>query len=339
MDSKIKLNLIAVCSLASLCFGTAYARDALFYKELNLIGGYSDREHWIGKSAELMNSLGFEYYKKFSNDYGDFLTADLQMRMAYDSTESSHDALGLQIHNAWLQYKLNSVNKVKFGHFDVPFGLEQVLDTHGTLLQTLADANIGFKQDWGFALEGALPDFDYSAALQIGSGMSIYRKDGSFLATTRIGTPTGRNLQGGISLMYGKVLESMGMFTFPRAELVSDKTVLKRMVGLDGHSLFGPYLMKTELAFGKDENKNVLGYLYELDYTLPKLQNCELQVQFQSWQHDLNRRGSDDSALSVGVAYKLNSQITLRAAVAHDFNLMEGSEDDKVLFQVYYFGR
>jgi len=335
----MRVVIIAALATAFLVPQEAFAEQALFYKEINLIGGYSDREHWIGKSAELMNSLGFEYYKKFSNDYGDFLTADLQMRMAYDSAEPRDDAWGLQIHNAWLQYKLNSAQRVKFGHFDVPFGLEQVLDTHGTLLQTLADANIGFKQDWGFALDGALPNFDYNAALQIGSGMSIYRKDGSFLATTRIGTPTGRNLQGGISLMYGKVLESIGMFTFPRAELVCDKTVLKKRVGLDGQYLFGPYLMKAELAYGKDENKNVIGYLYELDYTLPKLQNCELQAQFQSWQHDLNKRGSDDSTLSVGVAYKLNSQITLRAAVAHDFNLMEGGEDDKVLFQVYYFGR
>ena len=54
-----------------------------FYKETVIIGGYSDRDQWLGKKGKsLKNSIGFEYYKKFSNEYGDFLTLDLQMRMA-----------------------------------------------------------------------------------------------------------------------------------------------------------------------------------------------------------------------------------------------------------------
>lgn len=224
------MRLIVIIAIGCIFSASApvFADQSLFYKELNLIGGYSDRREWVGKSQDLMNSVGFEYYRKFSNEYGDFLTADLQMRLAYDSSEAWEDAWGLEIHNAWLQYKLNPVHKIKFGHFDPAFGLEQVLDTHSTLLQTLAPKSIGFKKDWGVALEGALPDFDYSAALQLGSGMSIYRKDGSFLATSRIGTPAGRNLQGGLSLLYGKVLEIMGMSTFPRGELLSDKAILKK---------------------------------------------------------------------------------------------------------------
>jgi len=335
---RIKIVFIFLLNVVAIVLDkAAYADDALFYKELNLIGGYSDRQKWVGKSSELMNSLGFEYYRKFSNDYGDFLTADLQMRLAYDSREASSDAWGLEIHNAWLQYKLNSVNKVKLGHFDSPFGLEQVLDTHSTILQTLAPKNIGFKKDWGLALEGALPNFDYSAAMQIGSGMSIYRKDGSFLATSRIGTPSGRNAQAGFSLMYGKVLEVMGMSTFPRGGLLSDKAALKKRVGLDGQYLFGSYLLKAEVAYGSDEDKDVFGHLYEIDYTVPRLQNLQLELQYQAWRHDLSARGSDDSILTVGASYKLNSQVTLRAAMVHDFNLVEGQEDDKILLQVYYF--
>jgi len=335
------MRLIVVTTIVFIFFVSApvFADQSLFYKELNLIAGYSDRKEWVGKSSDLMNSVSFEYYRKFSNDYGDFLTADLQLRLAYDSSEAWEDAWGLEIHNAWLQYKLSPVHKIKFGHFDPAFGLEQVLDTHSTLLQTLAPKNIGFKKDWGVALEGALPNFDYSAALQLSSGMSIYRKDGSFLATSRIGTPAGRNLQGGLSLMYGKVLEIVGMSTFPRGELLSEQAVLKKRVGLDGQYLFGPYLFKAEAAFGKDENKDVLGYLYEIDYTLPKLQNCELQLQFQSWFHDLDRKGTDDSTVTLGAAYKLNSQVTLRLAFAHDFNLMEGREDELFLAQFYFYGR
>ena len=46
----------------------AFAREGLFYKEVNLIGGYSSRDRWVGMSGELLNSIGFEDYRKFSND-------------------------------------------------------------------------------------------------------------------------------------------------------------------------------------------------------------------------------------------------------------------------------
>jgi hypothetical protein len=101
--------------------------------------------------------------------------------------------------------------------------------------------------------------------------------------------------------------------------------------------LFGPYLFKGELAYGKDDNKNVLGYLCELDYTLPGHQNWELELQYQSWVNDLRHKGMDDSTLTAGVSYKLNQSVTVRTALAHDLNLMEGQEDDKALLQVYYF--
>ena len=118
--------------------------------EVNLMGGYSDQESWIGKKGmSLKNSIGFEYFRIFSNDYGDFLTADLQVRLSYDSIESSDDAWAIEIHNAWLDYKLSLGKIFRVGHFDPAFGLEPLMDTHGTLMQSLAVKNIGFKKDWG----------------------------------------------------------------------------------------------------------------------------------------------------------------------------------------------
>lgn len=49
----------------------AFASDFLFYKELNLMGGYSNEEGFIGESSTLSNSIGFEHYGKFSGEYGD----------------------------------------------------------------------------------------------------------------------------------------------------------------------------------------------------------------------------------------------------------------------------
>jgi len=316
----------------------ADVRADSMYKEINIIGGYSDRDKWVGKSESLSNSVGFENYRKFSNEYGDFLTSDLQLRLAYDSLKNSEEAWAVQIHNAWVAYKLGLGRDLKIGHFDPAFGLEPILDTHGTILQTLAMKNIGFNKDWGFALEGSLSELDYKLALQLGSGMSIRHRDGSYLFTTRMGTPATRNFQYGVSLMHGEVLRSEGMQTFPLNDLLSDKAVRKDRIGIDSQYLFSSYLFKGEIAYGKNDSDDVLGYLGEIDYTLPKNQNIQLELQFQSWVNDLAKSKTDDSTIIGGVSYKLNQNITLRAALSHDFNLMEGREDDKILVQFYYFG-
>lgn len=314
------------------------ANESLFYKEINAIGGYSRQEHWIGKSSTLSNSLGFEDYRKFSTEYGDFLTTDLQLRAAYDSTKNSHDAWSLQIHNAWLEYRLGSGKKVRLGHFDVPFGLEPSLDTHGTILQTIAEMNIGSKQDWGLAFKGVGQSFEFETALQIGSGMSVYRRDGSFLASARLGSASNNNFQCGISLLYGRWLDAPGMNTFPRNDLTSDETTLKKRVGFDAQYLFGPFLFKSEVDYGSNNHDAVLGHFWEVDYTLPRHQNWEFELQFQSWINDLRQSNSDDSTLGLGVSYKVNQNVTVRSVYYHDFNRMGGNEDDQFLVQVYYFG-
>jgi len=341
-EAGMKTKIILACLLSFIGLmgfsKAAFAGESLFYKEVNLIGGYSTRDRWIGKSSEQENSIGFEDYRKFSSAYGDYLTTDLQVRIGYDSTKNAEHAWGLQIHNAWLLYKLGTGSKLRLGHFAPAFGLEPQVDTHGTILQTLADANIGFKQDWGVGWEGALSKFDYKIALQLGSGMSIYRQDGSFLLTSRIGTPTTQNFQYGASLLYGKVLETMGMNTWPRADLVSGEAVLEKRAGLDTQYLFGPYLFKGEFAAGTNDRDPVLGYLTEVDYTLPQHQNVELELQFQSWIHDLKAGSSDDSTLTLGASYKLNQKTTLRAAFSHDFNMTGQKEEDRFLVQFYFFG-
>lgn len=320
------------------CGASVYANEGLFYKEVNLVGAYSSRDGWMDKSPEQVLSVGFEDYRKFSGEFGDYLTTDLQMRFVYDSTGNAGDAWGVQIHNAWLRYRLGSGVYARLGHFDPAFGLEPQVDTHSTLLQTLAIKDMGFKKDWGLGLEGSLATLDYKMALQLGSGMAVYRKDGSFLLTARIGTPETENFQYGLSILYGNVLQGGGMNTFPRVGLASDEAVLEKRVGLDSQYLFGPYLFKAEAAYGQNDHKDVVGYLGEIDYTFPKYQNCEIELQFQSWINDLGSRSSDDSTVTLGFSYKMNQSTTLRTAFSHDFHMTDQKEEDKIVLQLYYFG-
>lgn len=287
----------------------------------------------------MMNSsVGFEFYRKYYGDYGDFLTADLQMRAAYDSKENSRGAWGVEIHNAWLEHKFSQYAKIRAGHFDPSFGLEPVVDTHSTLLQTLAEQDIGFNKDWGVQVRGLLPALDYEASLQLGSGMSIRRRDDSYLATLRIGTPEGRNLQGGFSILSGRTLETEGMRTVPKNKLLSADAVNKKRVGLDGQYLYGPLLFKGEFAYGQNDKNDVLGYLTEIDYTLPPHQNLEFELQYKSWINDIHLASSDDSTLTLGATYKLNQSTTLRAAFLHNFGMMDTKPQDTFVVQFYFLG-
>jgi hypothetical protein len=317
---------------------TAFASDFLFNKELNLIGGYSRQKGWVGYSQTLSNSIGFEHYGKFSSDYGDYLTTDLQVRGAYNANEPFSDAVSCEIHNAWAEYRINHVAKLRVGHFDPAFGLEPLVDTHSTILQTLMMRDIGFKKDWGVSLNGSMPRFDYNVALTLGSGMSIRRLDSSYLVTARIGTPSGQDFQYGVSGMIGNVLMTEGMSTFPKNHLLSNEAVLKERLGFDCQYNWSSFLLKAEAAYGINNNNNVIGYLIEVDYTPPRNQNWEFDAQFQSWVNDLGKSRTDDSTVGLSLSYKLNQKITVRAAFMQDLNMYNQPEDTKAYLQFYYFG-
>ena len=324
-------------SLSFFLHDMAMASDFLFYKELNLIGGYSKKDGWTGKTKELSNSIGFEHYGKFSSDYGDYLTTDLQIRGAYDASQPFSDAVSCEIHNAWAEYRANNAVKVKAGHFEPAFGLEQVVDAHSTILQTLAMEDIGFTKDWGAELRGSLQAFDYWVACQLGSGMSIRRLDSSYLVTARLGTPAGRDFQYGISALCGNVLDTEGMSTFPKNHLLSGAAIQKERLGFDCLYNWNSFVLKAETAYGVNDNNNVIGYLVEADYTPPKSQAWEFETQFQSFVNDLGKSRTDDSTLSVGLTYKLSQTVTLRAVFQQDLNIYHQERDTRGLIQFYYY--
>jgi hypothetical protein len=339
MVSRATLVLITSLLAVSLLCATALAGDFLFNKELNAIGGYSKQDGWIDQSNMQSNSVGFEHYGKFSGNYGDYLTTDLQVRFAYDGTKKFNDTWGFQLHNAWAEYRISRAAKLRAGHFDPAFGLEPIIDTHSAILQTLMIRNIGYKKDWGISLNGFMADFDYQVACHLGSGMSIRRTDSSYLVTARAGTPSGREFQYGVSAMIGNVLVTEGMTTFPKNRLLSNEAILKKRLGFDTQYNWRSFLLKAETAYGINDNKHVIGYLVEADYTLPRNQNWEFDAQFQSWFNDLGKRRSDDSTVSMSLSYRLNQKITVRTAFIKDLNIFNGPGNTKALLQFYYYGK
>lgn len=295
--------------------------EALLYKELNLIGGRSDKKGWIDESLMLKNSIGAEYFRKFSNEYGDYMTVNLQTRLIYDPSENDW---GLEVHNAWLEYNIRLGNKLRIGHFDPFYGLEPLLDTHGTILQTIAHKNIGFKSDWGVGFRSFFRNFDYETALQLGSGMGI-KSEGNFLFTQRIGNTQRNNPVYGISILFGKVLIDEGMHR--NTSDMNTTQILKRRIGLDSQYQIRSLLLKSELDYGKNGNDNVYGLFLEVDY--PIFQALESQIQWQTWNEN-----TKENVLSLGLAYKIIPELTFRTAYVHNFN-----NERQIIMQIYFYGR
>jgi hypothetical protein len=315
-----------------------FGSDPQLYTELNLVGGYSESDKWIGKNGGLQkNSVGLEYFQKFSDDYGDYLTTNLQLRLSYDSLESFSDAWAIEVHNAWVEYKLGLGKKLTLGHFDPVFGLEPLLDTHGALLQTLALKSIGYKKDWGLGYSGILGSYDFSAAIQNGSGMALERKDSSFLATCRIGTPSNRDFQYGVSALAGRVLRFDKAQTFPRPDLVQNTARDKLRLGIDAQYPLGALYTKGEVSVGRDSSRNVGGALLELNREVPSLRRLEIQLQTQYWSNDFDDSASAEFSLGLGAVYKISSTWTFRLLGLSFLEKGNSSEDWRVVAQLYFF--
>jgi len=332
-----KLLLIVFLCLFVLCIGNSYAAD--FYKEVNMIGGYSDKNEWIGERGKgLKNSVGFEYYKKFSNDYGDFLTTDVQMRVSYDTQEDQGEAWGVELHNAWVEYKLDLGYTVRAGHFDPAFGLEPLIDTHGSLLQTLAGHNVGFKKDWGLSHKGILGSFDYELSATLGSGMSVRHKDDSYLLAGRIGNPQSEDFRYGMSLLYGKTLMSKQVRTIPVPNLVSEETVRRERIGFDVQYRYGSFDIKGEVALGENNGRLAGGGLAEIDMTIPDYQKVQFKLQGIYWEDEWREHDKRDVTLASVVSYQMLPSVAIRVGYFHDIYAVSGGEDKQVLLQLYFFG-
>jgi hypothetical protein len=281
--------------------------------------------------------VGFESFSRFSNEYGDFLTADIQMRLSYNDLNDSSDAWALEIHNAWFDYKLGLGRKVRMGHFPPAFGLEPEVDTHSSLFQTLATRDIGFKKDWGVLYSGTAPGYDYQAAVTIGSGMGIERQDGSGIATVKIGSPGGGNVRYGISALYGEVLITEESGTIPRPEYADDP-VLKERIGADAQILSGPLDISLEASVGRNDGNDAGGALIEVGYNVYQVDNLQLISQCRYWSEENDAVTDRWTTGGVGFQWILSESTRISAAFFYDLDAPDGQEDQQAMVQFYYLG-
>jgi hypothetical protein len=330
---------VAFLLMASLTSPAAHAAGVSSLSgELNLVVGVSEDDGWISEiPGSQRNSAGFEYYRRLAGEYGDYLTIDLQARVSYDSREPGGDAVGLEIHNAWLEYRLGLGKNLRIGHFAPAHGLEPITDTHGTVLQTLAMEDVGFKKDWGVGYRGILGPFDLSVAAQLGAGMGIQRSDGSLLLSAQIWEPPGDDFRIGLSLLAGRVLRSRGGWTVPPPGFGSDAVEMSR-AGAAAVFAVGPLELRGELTVGENDGSGVAGAMLEVGRTPSSLPELRVEAQGRVWTGDLDESDALVSSVALGASYSVTSEWTLRSYVIQGLSKPGDTEDTRLVFQAYYFG-
>jgi hypothetical protein len=325
-------NLIIIAVIILLYSLSISSLKADFYGELNLLGGYSDNEQIIDNSQSLKNAAGFEFFKKYSNSKGDYLTLDVQMRMLYDHNDEDHYTY--QIHNFWAEYKPGLGKSFRFGHFQPFFGLEQEIDTHSSIFQTNAMMDIGMKHDWGIAWTGFSGKYDYKIAAQAGLGMGFPAWDNNYLFTGRISRDFTADINAGISLMKSRIVISDKMQFLPSpARLAASR---RSRIGFDLKYQWSAFKYLSEISYGANEGQQVLFTFQQVNYQPFTLEAWEFYLQSHFNVKSFAGPYVYSTLIGLGSDYRISEELQIKTAVMV-YLAQEEISDKQLFLQIYYF--
>ncbi|MBI2503024.1 MAG: hypothetical protein HYW07_07285 [Candidatus Latescibacteria bacterium] len=310
--------------LGALGAGRAGTDQYLLYKEANLAAFYSPRAGGLHSSPEApLSALGFEYFwKSLESVPGQWRASvlDLYFQLAYDPGKRH---LVLRARDIWLRFEEPRTGaQVRLGHFDLPFGLTSPLALRGQALRPLSELSLGFAQDWGLSAHGRWGHFEYEAAATLGSGEELRLRPGAALWTGRLGLPSYRKVQYGISLLYGNPFRPGQQGTAPASWRVA----------VDGLFIYHePFTsLKGEVDLGADQGRLAGGLLLGLTQILPADPHWGLEGQVRLW-----RSAGTRGELVAGLLRSLPGLFTFRFHWRYRSAALGGSG---LFAQLYYYG-
>jgi hypothetical protein len=321
-----------------LAFGSPlFAQGVLLKGEMNAVGFYSTRSGGTDFAAMTpRTSLGLEWgWKGEADDSRPVAldTADVLLRFIRDPV--SRDVV-LAPFDVWARFRVGSKNWLRVGHFQIPYGLNPVLAPRSMFLLPLGAYDLGFKWDWGSEYKGSLGRYDYEVAGTTGLGETLRAPDGSYLLAGRIGMPTYRTRQYGVSVLAGEVPPMM------LNHLLMPAKVPRWRLGADATYMWRPFrVAMAEIAYGENSATPVGGVMVALDQILPSAPQYSVEAQAVSWFTDLSHRHSDNTLLTLAAAHTLANNVILRLAWVHNVHVAMGEPfmgrtgENRVFLQVY----
>lgn len=326
----MKYIVLLLCGITLLS-----AKNITFNRELIIPGEIHFDTDNESRSYLIKPAIGFEILTRRSDDYGDFLLENYQVRFSYDVTQDApKDSWALELHNFWWEFKLNLGKRIRVGHLQPHFGLESSLDTHGKFFQTMAMKTMGMKHDWGVSHSRYFGILDFAAALTLGNGMSLHSYDNTYLLTARLSSPDREIFRGGISILYGKTVRSMEMKTFPQPPKMG--TLKRALFGLDGRYRGIRNTLLFETYLGVIEEKIATGCMVRSE--IPVKEKAQIILQGSGAYEGYKMSGRSELAGYGGVNLSLLKNLALESQFGVLYNYSNEVVKPSVKLQLYYFG-
>ncbi len=275
---------------------------------------------------------------------------DLHPRVLFGPTtrDGSFDDLDFAPQDFWLRFNPLGIDRLglRVGQFVIPYGDNPTLAPRQRALLPVEAKDLGLKWDWGVGVKGPFQEFDWEVAATLGTGESWHsprplsgsdRRTG--LITARIGAPTYRDLQYGLSVLYGDLPVIRG------AELLQPEPISRRRIGLNARLKQGTYVsLGGQLTFGDDgvrtdagATRDVVGYRAWLDWVDPAVPDIRATLQLDSVGRERRGRDADDTAVALELAYSMSTAVTLKLTIEHQLDASMGDELDVILFTLVFF--
>jgi len=239
--------------------------------------------------------VGQVYYTKLSNH--------IPIPFLFTSKDDSE----FIIREAHLNYTAgpNWLPNIRLGHFTLPFGLEESIDTNGRLLDYYHGKNLGTKLDWGLGFNKVTSQVEYSVSYTLGGKNKAKSVDGSYAVTGRIGSLSHLDFVIGLSFFDGEI-----------------DGISRKRVALDWQYYWGTWGLLGELALGEN-NKQSQGWLKE-KYSLLELNKTSINEQLKLYSQfvirDRDNQASTDKLINIGFSYQFNNQLELSMSGAKQIN-------------------
>ncbi len=284
-----------------------------------------------GEAANL-SSVGLDLLHVFSGPAGDRATLTVQGYFTHDDTPTGASGTGLQRGEIFFEHRILNLNltllsrgrlNLRVGHFEIPHGLEQDLNTNGTLRQFTHSQNLGLKADWGASLNGVLHGVDYEAALTRGSGNEWLDRGDPWIASARVGVQPRAGTTLGLSVLSGEIL-------------LDTATVRRERVAVDAAQNLGPLTLLAEASVGRDENRDGQALLGELNWRTPP-EDLLAYLQYRVFNRTLTAGSDPLTTAVVGARWAPDAHWALSAAVEIDTDAPAGlARGRRLVTQVRY---
>ena len=258
------------------------------------------------------HAIGLDVHKVFSGARGDVGVLTFQPYLVRIDDAPMVPGIFDDNHDHALQWRIANFNytgighgrfNIRVGHMEVPFGLEQIVQTNGTLYQMDAPRVSSLKADWGVSINGVLPWLEYEIARTQGSGNEISSSSDGLLAG-RIGLPRDGLWWVGFSALDGEIERG-------------PNEVEQQRVALDaGMRLPRGFNLMLQRAQGEDGPADVTYHLAELNWSTP----AESTFVYSQWR-GLNKETNGDTThqrdFNLGVRYEPNAHFSASLEVRH----------------------